>query len=243
MDEIMHTRHKQDPLTLRGRLPQKRIIPDQRCLLCTCHSDRPLCQLCQSELSLYRPSLCAANLMTLPDFRRQLPLLRGHHLFALGPHSWPMDHLMSTLKYQRKSSLAEELAGLFVNQVHDARQALPDALLAVPMHPLKQWIRGFNQSALLAKLVAQKLGIPLLTGVAYKRFAARPQVGKSGDERRRVSLSHFHIKPHPLPYRQVAVFDDVITTGSTIASLGRALTQQHPNVNISYWSCTVSLKQ
>ncbi|XOV80139.1 MAG: ComF family protein [Aestuariibacter sp.] len=181
--------------------------------------------------------------MQQPNFREQLPQLVGHHLFSIGPHIWPLDHLIATLKYHQKSILVPELAALFAHHFRRSQQALPEAILAVPMHPIKLWLRGFNQSALLAQHIGRELGVPVLSNLARKRWSFTPQVRKTATQRRRLDVSHFDIKRDNCSLSRIAIFDDVITTGSTVASLAKALKLQYPELEIQFWSCSVSLKQ
>lgn len=181
--------------------------------------------------------------MNLPEFQTKLPKLKGHKLFSLGPHDWPLDHLISNIKYQQKSMLIPELAHVFVEQFRESGLVLPDALLAVPMHPMKLWLRGFNQTALLAEHIANELRIPLIENVAIKRWNATPQVQKNAAARRKLRLNSFRIRSQAMPYKEIAIFDDVITTGSTIGSLARAFHSGYPNVTCQLWSCSISLKQ
>jgi predicted amidophosphoribosyltransferase len=110
-----------------------------------------------------------------------------------------------------------------------------DAVIPVPLHPLRRWKRGFNQ----ASLVAQHLGRPLWP-VLMRRRHTPPQASLRADDRRRNVSNAFAVRrawrarepligwprsfgapmvtPQALRGRYLVVVDDVCTTGSTMAS-------------------------
>lgn len=87
---------------------------------------------------------------------------------------------------------------------------------AVPLHPKRQNWRGFNQSELVAKLLAQKLGLryeSLLKRIKY----TKPQVGLLGSARKQNIKGAFSLyTPYSLPHTNIILIDDVWTTGSTL---------------------------
>jgi ComF family protein len=102
--------------------------------------------------------------------------------------------------------------------------ALPgdiDAVLPVPLHWRRQWMRGFNQAREIAGPVARQIGVPLIGGVRRAR-ATRPQSGLSAGKRSRNVRGAF-VARGPCRPRHVLIVDDVITTGATIRQLARVV--------------------
>jgi ComF family protein len=96
-----------------------------------------------------------------------------------------------------------------------------DALLPVPLHPSRHAGRGYNQSAEIARWVGRALRRPVRERLATRRRPTSPQVGLSLDERRLNVAGAFAAGAvHGL---RVAIVDDVMTTGSTLEELARAL--------------------
>ncbi|HIE52866.1 MAG TPA: ComF family protein, partial [Armatimonadetes bacterium] len=97
----------------------------------------------------------------------------------------------------------------------------------VPLHPSRQRERGFNQAALLARVVGEWLNRPVLEGVLERIRDTRPQVELSGRERRQNVRGAFQAREHPyLPGATALLVDDVYTTGATVRESAFALKRQ-----------------
>ena len=141
--------------------------------------------------------------------------------YRLGEYQFPLRHLIHQLKFQRKFWLAQPLGELLAQQVD---QPAP-LLLPIPLHPLRQWQRGFNQSSLIAQAIAQQTGSQLDTQRLKRRRYTPPQHKLSKAQRQHNLERAFILKGKPLP-GHVALVDDVVTTGSTVAEATRLLRQQ-----------------
>ena len=100
-----------------------------------------------------------------------------------------------------------------------------DALLVpVPLHRTRLWARGFNQSALVARELSRRLGIPTDPFVLRRRKRTPPLKGMSQLQRRKAVAGAFRVAPGAsLAGRTVILVDDVLTTGSTAESCARTL--------------------
>ncbi len=98
-----------------------------------------------------------------------------------------------------------------------------DVLLPVGMHWLKQLRRGYNQSREIAEGMGSVLGIAVGDNLTAVRGHAT-QTRRTADERRKNLKGIFAIS-HPEEIRglNVAVVDDVITSGTTAAEAARAV--------------------
>jgi ComF family protein len=99
-----------------------------------------------------------------------------------------------------------------------------DLLVPVPLSRRGLWKRGFNQSYILAALVARQLDVNMQPD-ALRKKGNRTQVGLPAKERSRNAIASF------MPGRaiervrgkRVLLFDDVYTTGATVRSCARIL--------------------
>ena len=105
-----------------------------------------------------------------------------------------------------------------------------DALVPVPLHWRRQWARRFNQSALLAEIIAKAgsgSGALPVTYRALKRVKATPQqVGLSQSARAQNVQGAFRVPPDgraDVAGRRLILVDDVLTSGATMDACARAL--------------------
>lgn len=108
-----------------------------------------------------------------------------------------------------------------------------DVFIPVPLHPKKEFIRGYNQSEALAKGISEELSIPMdKTSVKRVKHGAS-QTKKARFERWSSIQSTFRVDKTIQQFKHIALVDDVITTGSTIEVIATAIREKHPKVKIS----------
>ena len=99
-----------------------------------------------------------------------------------------------------------------------------ELLLPVPLHVRRLRQRGFNQSALLAKELGKKMGVPVRFDVLHRRVWTEPQTRLKRQERLENVKEAFHVvRPSVAEGTAVLLLDDVFTTGSTINECARTL--------------------
>jgi ComF family protein len=133
--------------------------------------------------------------------------------------------LVLALKFADRTDLAPMMAGWMVRAGAELI-AEADIIAPVPLHWRRLFGRRHNQSALLARRVAQSSGARLIADLARRTRATRPQTGLSGDARGRNVRGAFRAaRRHrgALAGARVLLVDDVITTGATAAAVARAL--------------------
>jgi ComF family protein len=103
------------------------------------------------------------------------------------------------------------------------RQERFDLLIPMPLHWRRRWKRGFNQSELLARRVAQSVRVPLSSALQRRR-ATRPQAGLTNAQRRQNLAGAFQVRKHSsVEDKHVLLIDDVLTTGATVNAAAAAL--------------------
>lgn len=95
-------------------------------------------------------------------------------------------------------------------------------VVPVPLHRLKKIERTYNQSEVIAQAAASVLRWPVRDDLVVRRRYTRSQAGLTPAERRRNVLGAFVPSGKPAP-ESVLLVDDVMTTGSTVASVMDAL--------------------
>lgn len=124
------------------------------------------------------------------------------------------------LKYGRKIALARTMSRYMRPLVGE----LPsDALLVpVPLHRRRLWSRGFNQSAIVARELSRRTGIPVAVDALRRTRATPPLKGMGMRQRRRTVAGAFR-STMELRGQTVILVDDVLTTGSTANACARVL--------------------
>lgn len=133
--------------------------------------------------------------------------------------------LVHAFKYGDRLDLAPTMGRWMARAGHELL-AEADMIVPVPLHWRRLWARRFNQSAALAKVVAEISGVPV-NHTALKRTKATPQqVGLSRSERSLNVQGAFKVAPDgkaTVAQRRILLMDDVLTSGSTVDACARAL--------------------
>src|SRR5215475_9257567 len=133
--------------------------------------------------------------------------------------------LVHALKYGDRLDLAP-IMGRWMARAGRELIADADALLPVPLHWRRQWARRFNQSAVLAHIIANAGG-RMVAHRALKRVKATPQqVGLGKSERAQNVQGAFRVPAEgkaEVAGRKLLLVDDVLTSGATVDACTRAL--------------------
>lgn len=97
----------------------------------------------------------------------------------------------------------------------------PDALIPVPLHRSRQRKRGYNQAALLARVLGSRLGIPVLEEYLVRVKKTRPQKELDGAMRQNNLKKAFKIVQDDVKLKTIVVIDDIYTTGSTMDAVAQ----------------------
>lgn len=137
----------------------------------------------------------------------------------------PVSNLVYAYKFLGQNHLASVLAESMLADIPAwPEAAAPDAVLAVPLSRQRLHRRGFNQSALLAAAVAERLQLPLLPPSALRRQHRAAQSTLPKALRRRNVRGVFQVAlPEAVKGRKLLLIDDVVTTGATLAELSQTL--------------------
>ncbi len=136
--------------------------------------------------------------------------------------------LVHKLKYHDRTDLARSMGQWMVRAGQEFFNDDPDQLVVVPvpLHPQRLISRRYNQSALLAKEIAEQQNVSYLHDCLKRRRATRQQVGLSDSERAANVRGAFRV-PAPLKGeiagKTIILIDDVMTTGATMQACARVL--------------------
>ena len=98
-----------------------------------------------------------------------------------------------------------------------------DVIVPVPLHPARERERGFNQSALLAELLSDRIALPSKPALERIRYTTT-QTAFDRAERMQNLHGAFRLrKKADVRDLRVLLIDDVLTTGSTLSECARVL--------------------
>ncbi|WP_194976297.1 ComF family protein [Aquiflexum lacus] len=132
--------------------------------------------------------------------------------------------LLHQLKYKNKPEIGVELGKIYGSILRSNNfQNNWDEITPVPLHPLKQKRRGYNQSEQFAKGLSESLDIPVNISLERIQFT-ETQTKKSRIERIENVAEVFEIrKDSQLEGKRILLVDDVMTTGATLVSCANML--------------------
>jgi len=189
-----------------------------------------LCQSCQAELPRTRPPRCP---ICWQPQRQGDPCGRCHEekpafQRARSPYLYQgvAREAVHALKYNYLSALAQPMAQLMARYVEEEEAIEADVLAAVPLYARRQRLRGYNQSALLARELSRLCALPLAERGLARRRNTPPQARSADAEARRRNVTDAFIADRRwVAGKRILLIDDVMTTGATLDACARALRQ------------------
>ncbi len=115
-----------------------------------------------------------------------------------------------------------------------------DAIIPVPLHWRRQLKRHYNQSHYIARGISKRTNIPILKNV-MKRVKNNPSQARKKGLERKENVEGIFLLQHPerIAGKHILLIDDVVTTGSTLASCAQELAKV-PNVKISVLTLAIA---
>jgi len=135
-------------------------------------------------------------------------------------------NLIHYFKYNPLLNLQKPLATLLIKYLEKLNLDLQGFIVVpIPLHKNKLRTRGFNQSELLAEIIAKKFGIDLDTKLLKRIKDTKPQIKiKDYKERANNIKNAFElINRGKVKSKNIILVDDVYTSGATIKEVVKIL--------------------
>jgi len=126
-----------------------------------------------------------------------------------------------TFKYGRIAALDRELAQFLLKAVPVFSTSEQPVLCPVPLHWVRRFQRGFNQSELLARIVARERGLTVLPLLKRRRWTGSQMKRRRVDRLTAMDGAFCCTAEHPPSF--VVLIDDLSTTGATLDECAKAL--------------------
>ncbi len=201
------------------------------CMLCDAvgMGDRGICQGCLDDLPWNRHA-CLGCALPLPDLTSSGTLCgkcqKSHPHFdrTLAPLKYEREvaPLISGFKFRNRLEYGKLLTQILADFLEEHIDHRPELLLPVPLHKNRLRERGYNQSLEIAHLLSKRFGIPIDFQSLQRHRDTEHQSELNYTDRRK-NIKHAFTLTQPLNIKSVALIDDVITTGETVAEISRLL--------------------
>jgi ComF family protein len=248
----VRTRHLAKIAEAIKSLPQSMLngLLPRHCLMCGCSSGAVnLCRGCASEL----PRIGHCCLQCGLPLNHNGDRFCSHCLrkpppwdFAIAAlaYRFPVDQLVCRFKFGRSLACSQVLSRELIHAIQCRRGLLPGCILPVPLHRLRHISRTFNQADVLARQVGKTLKLPVYGSILQRRRRTRAHSGLDALTRKKNIKGAFTCR-FPADQRRslehVALVDDVMTTGATLAECARTLKKAGAGI-VSVWVAARTLE-
>lgn len=182
----------------------------------------PQCAGChQSGTILCNQCLVSLRPHTLLPPRYNVPGIQA--IYAVNTYQGSLRTCIHALKYEGNTRLAQPL-GMLLAQLYLSYHVGADMLIPVPLHAVRYKQRGYNHAELLARICAEKIGVPFAPHLLVRTRATLAQVGLTAEQRQHNMVNAFGTHTtKPIFRRRIVIVDDVCTTGATLTACASAL--------------------
>lgn len=141
-----------------------------------------------------------------------------------------IEKAIKKIKYHFVSDLSSELVELFLSFIGEDKTFAEfcrekPILIPIPLHAARLRWRGFNQSELLGRLIAENLGLDFAPDLLARVKNTQPQVELDKEKRGQNIKGAFSLAPSILVSQSpsILLFDDVWTSGATLREAAKVL--------------------
>ncbi len=185
-----------------------------------------LCFLCEQPLPAHHKVVCPQCYQKITPLdpviiQNLLNEIRPRYfdeLYVCFAFDQTFQFLIHLLKYQQYTYIAQ----LFGRSLAKRLPLNFDCVTAVPLNPVRQKERGYNQSLLIAHELSEITRIPLYEHLLVRTRNTPSQTKLSREERKQNVREAFGLNQKVEGLR-ILLIDDVITTGSTLNECARIL--------------------
>jgi competence protein ComFC len=213
------------------------VIYPQTCLICQDEfnqSKLAICPICISELSYTHFENYSEASYLDKLFWGRIPLSGTYALLRFKQEN-STQRILHELKYKNNEEVGIHFGkemGTKIGLMEQFKDA--DVLIPVPLHPKKEFIRGYNQAEIICRGITKTSGIPLRKDLLKRTSFTESQTKKGKTSRWDNMQNRFKLRGNQeIHFKHLLVVDDVVTTGSTLETCIQILREQFPESKIS----------
>ena len=203
-------------------------------------NDACFCLHCRMKVSVSDMHLTRENEFT-NRFWGRLPVESAAAMYYFSRKS-PVQRALHQLKYHNKPEIGVKIGREFGKRLQaSGLYRSVEAIIPVPLHPRKERLRGYNQSTMFARGLAETMEIPVLDKVLVRQAYTETQTRKKRMDRFKNMHDVFGVKKAaPLAGKHLLLVDDVLTTGATLELCGQALLAV-PDIRLSLATMAIAV--
>ena len=199
------------------------------CVLCNdLAKEISLCDACRQDLPKIHSSCYQCGLpfeeqveeTLCGQCQQSLPSI--DYLISSLAYDYPVDYLVSQLKFNRNLVYAKILSKLLLDTLQSQQYEHPELIIPVPLHKKRLRKRGFNQALEIARPIAKTFNIPIEKHAIRRVKQTEAQSLLNATERKK-NLHHSFSLTKSITAKHVVIIDDVVTTGATVFELADLL--------------------
>lgn len=189
-----------------------------------------LCKFCVDQISVLEKSFCLVcnkpNVKGLTHSKCKTATTPDRLICALKYQDKIVSDMIITGKYYFIPELFTILGALTAhtilqNHVDFPKEELNDFIVcAIPLHKQRHRWRGFNQTEIAGKIIAQAFNLPY-ANLLIRNRKTKTQKDLSYEARKTNMIDAF--KPQYQPPKKIILIDDVTTTGQTFLEAAKIL--------------------
>lgn len=189
-----------------------------------------ICLACGNNIRAHEEAICLTCQYKMPKtnfhqdienpfterFWGRVKLNCGSSFYYFGKGG-KVQQLIHNLKYGHKPEIGIRIGNLYGKVLCKSiffRQV--EVIVPVPLHPYKQKMRGYNQSATFAQGISDSMEIPWIEALARVEMTEtqtkKDRISRFENVRNAFEVVH----PKAIEGKHILLVDDVITTGATI---------------------------
>lgn len=213
-----------------------------------------ICLGCKTDQIAQSEVLCVACSSQLPKtgfigiqhnateqvFLPRIPIEAAGSLLYFNTKSTTQE-LLHHLKYKQYKEVGSYLGNLMGMEINDSKRFNEvDAIVPIPIHPKKLYIRGYNQAEVIADGIAKFLQLPTINNWLVKTVAIASQTKKNRVDRwQSVDQTYSLNAGFQQNFRHILLVDDVLTTGATLETCARLFIEKGIKVSIATAAITI----
>lgn len=192
-----------------------------------CTLERGICDDCAARFDRYENPICLT--CEVPIFSGTSCPQCGDESFAVFPFGNYVDPLKEAViqfKFRGVTKIAGYFASQLVTVFQERIQLLsPSCLVPIPLHPSREHERGYNQAAVFAAELGDRMGLEVRPDILIRIKKAKPQARLHDAERAQNIKGVFEAVAESESHEIVILVDDVVTGGHTVREARSVLMQ------------------